>query len=487
MALASNKAAVISLVLVLFCSNSISAEGLSLKPEINIQETYSDNVFLTSTGSKSNDFITVFTPGFVLLDKTRRLDIKLSYSLQNVFYMDNGSYNDQFNLLDSDNKIELIDDHGFLNFSANIFPQNNLSGNVRDRAVDTLSIQGNRTDAFTYRIGPSWKQRIGDISNINLEYERNGVISDLFNSNQLQNRISNSTSNRYYLTASAGPRFQRLLWKISYDDNNINHESGQNVRFRDLDSNFTFLLTRKFGLTAEFGYEDNVYSNVVNAIGGRHWKIGFTWNPSMHTSVSYAGGERYFGTDQSAKISYNHKKIRLSFIYKEMPQTTRTRLLQRHEVNFTNSFGEPVVNPNITGIGSTDFSQPLQTDEVYISRRATTAFEYKSRKNKITMQFNFVKRDYQLTREKEIERDLGFTWEWYVGRRTKSILFINWIKDKFRTGEDSEFGQVKYTLRRDLSDVLYLDVGYQYAIDNSNLPGRDFEENRIYASLNKTF
>jgi hypothetical protein len=73
------------------------ADEFKLTPSVSVRQEYNDNIFF-DTRNEEDDFITRIRPGLELINRTERLDLRLSGSLTPFFYWDR----DEINAIDQD-------------------------------------------------------------------------------------------------------------------------------------------------------------------------------------------------------------------------------------------------------------------------------------------------------------------------------------------------------------------------------------------------
>ncbi|MFQ5686362.1 MAG: TIGR03016 family PEP-CTERM system-associated outer membrane protein [Candidatus Scalindua sp.] len=454
-------------------SNPAIAADLRIIPELSVQETFTDNVTLSPSGSKSRDFISVINPGITINNTSQRLKADLNYRLQNIIRVD--TEDDRFNLLDFDSHLEVLRQHLFLDFSVKNGQQNTT--NTGRTASDNLSVTGDRSSVLTYSISPYWQQRLGNFADTEIRYTQNKV-----NSN-----VTDTNSKKVNFKTTSGARFVRLLWDVKFNYETIDSRLQADTKFKDITGRSRYLLTRKFALQAEAGYEDNDFSSGRDSISGARWNLGFEWNPSIRTSINAKYGRRFFGADKSINITHRTKRSRFTLKYFEEADTTRSRLLQQQVFNLIDSFGNRIVNPVTDQPVTIDVGVPVQTTEVFVRDVVTAVYEYTLRRNTIIAEFTNEKRDFELTGDNETQRHARLRWNWNIGSRTRSNIEFNWYKSEVRSGEDEKFYTVKYGLSRSISKLLTINVGLSYIKNNSNIPGNEYDEKRVFAGLNKTF
>jgi len=450
--------------------------GWIIQPEISVDETLTDNLRLAPDGLEESDLITTVTPGLRISRLSRRLDFSLYYNLQNLFYKNNSDLNDRFNLLDINGTGEILEDRFFLDVSVKNSQQNvNRAGSV---ALDNISQSDDRSNVLSYSVSPYWIQRVGDFMDVEARYEMNEIrSSDAFD----------SESENITLTAVSGSDFSRILWGITYDDEEIDNEGGTSTtKFRTLFANLEYILTRKFALKGSVGYDDNEFTSSDTDISGPRWNLGAVWRPSLRTHLEATAGRRFFGTDLYLEASHRSRRTRWLFTFSQEPDTTRSTLFNQQVFTDTDIFGQPI-DPETGEQALLNITEAAQTAEVLIRKRFNASVNYTLRKNIFDLTLFHETREFQVSDSEDTSKGLNISWRWLIGSRTSSILRFSWSDSEFRAGESSEFFITEYTLTRSLGKTLEANIGFRNVERVSESATREFTENRIFASIHKTF
>ncbi len=115
-----------------------------------------------------------------------------------------------------------------------------------------------------------------------LRYERNAVESS---------RTFDSVNDIISFDLSSGTVFNRLLWGVHFENEEIDNDGAASTRFRNVTAEAVYLITQKFGLKAVAGYDDNEFANSGESIDGPLWRLGGVWRPSRRTSLEATFGE----------------------------------------------------------------------------------------------------------------------------------------------------------------------------------------------------
>lgn len=80
------------IVIVFLHLEETRGDELKLTPFVALRQEYNDNIFFTES-DETDDFIATISPGLELVERTERLDTRLSAQINNIIYYDNNELN----------------------------------------------------------------------------------------------------------------------------------------------------------------------------------------------------------------------------------------------------------------------------------------------------------------------------------------------------------------------------------------------------------
>ena len=98
---------------------NVPAASWTVRPEITLRETYTDNAFI-GQGPPRTDWVTEVTPSIRIDGRSPRLTANLSYAPSAVFYARNNEFNDVINNLDAFGRLEAVERFFFVEAAAKI-------------------------------------------------------------------------------------------------------------------------------------------------------------------------------------------------------------------------------------------------------------------------------------------------------------------------------------------------------------------------------
>jgi uncharacterized protein (PEP-CTERM system associated) len=464
-----------------FLLTSASFAGTwEVNPQFTAQEVYSDNIELAPAESAESDFVTELTPAIALRGRGTRYSVDLDYGLQGLIYAEDSGRNVILNLLTGNGQVELVRDHGFVDFTANYGPQN--TGTQGIVAFDNIS-DVDRTNVLSYSVTPNWVQEFR-----NYAVATAGYTYDALESNN-EDDIADSDAHTINANIHNGSHFTTWLWSVDYLER---YESDETVddatRFRNVTGRVDYFFLPHWAVIGALGYDDNRYDTTLDQdTSGVLWGIGAKWAPGRQTSFELIGGERFFGQAFSARAQHTGRRFRLVGSYAEEPTTTRATILQNTIFPVLDPFGQPIIDPTTGQPQQLDVTVPVQTTEVLISKTLNAVLGYTGRFHDFLLGFDHVNRDYQLTEDTEEVSAANAAWTWRFTPRTRSLLSFRWIDEDLRGGDESRYIVVDFALTRQLGRNLEASIGARHLDRNTTGDLTEYDENRAFVMLVKTF
>lgn len=449
------------------------ASEFTVSPAFSVREVFSDNVERLPDGFEADRFITEISPTLTINANSRRYEAALNYSFQNIIYVDSSEDNSDSHLLDFDAKTTILDELLYFDTNVASSPRNTSSnGNV---GQDNLSISGERTDVLSYELLPYIQKRFGNLADVLLEYRVDSIISD----------NNDSDAREVSFKLSSGTFFSKLIWDLSFSDEEIERENGETTTLQEIALDLTYPITRKVAFIVKSGFENNDFSSSRNSNDGFRWQTGFSYNPSRRTSVSFSGGERFFGTDIALNLTYRARSFRLKLDFEQQPDTTRSALLNQSVFNLTDVFGEPVIDATNPDTADLDITVPTQSAEVIINRELRFVANYILKKHNIEFNVSNRERDFELSQNEDKTRNASISWFWNINQKTLSTFEIDWVN---LVREDNEHTyKIEYRLSRTLSESFSVNAGISYTEKISDNSINEYIEKRVYIALAKNF
>ncbi len=411
-------AASCSLLVTLTLPTGTAAANWRFVPNLQLAETYSDNIALRRSGEERADFVTEISPGFTLNADGRRMDIALNYRWRGLYFTRDNEKNAVYHQLGANMGGTLINNLLYIDSSAN-YRQTVVAPGA---AVGQGYIGGGSSlqDVFTSDVSPYLKRKFGSWGEASLRYSQSNV---LYPGSSDRNSFSNSVSFRVVDQKTA----DRWSWSLGYITRSIDYRAAGrgSVITRQADLQVGYQLSNRLGINGQVGRDENKYPLAAgtSAPEGNFWNLGLSWQPNPRVHAAIGGGVRYYGSNWYLDLSRRGRRSTLSASYSE-GMTTR-RQYQREQ--WLDSAGRPVLDASTL--------QPLfillPLDEVYLRRRAQLKISYGTRRSSTLFSLHKEWRDYQESQIAENVRGTGISWRWSPGRRASFNVGTDLILNEY--------------------------------------------------------
>ena len=114
---------VVIIYVLLHCEKSY-ALSWTMKPSVQTQEIYSDNINLAPSGSEKSAFVTSVNPGFSINGQSARSTMNFNYRMQNLYNAGGNNGLSIYNQLQSNSHNVLLANKFFIDSNSSISQQN---------------------------------------------------------------------------------------------------------------------------------------------------------------------------------------------------------------------------------------------------------------------------------------------------------------------------------------------------------------------------
>lgn len=452
-------------------------------PIISISETYTDNVKLAPPGLEKSDWVTEARAGFSYAGVGRRAQANIRYT-PSLFIFARQNETDLRHDLSSSGRVELAEDHFFINGSAAAYET--FAGSDRDISISDRNISEDRIQVFSYSVTPELVNRFGSTATATLQYAFQRVENEAPKDPSVVG-IADSSNNSLSLAVRSGEDFQRLRWTVNSRWRKEDRSgSAVNVTDKSLDANGSYNINRTVALTAGLGYRDYSYGGQSSDLSGATWDVGVRLTPSRRANLSVA-----YGKDQSNKhwtVSGSYlpdARTQAQISYNETYQTS-----QNLEIGDLPSVGAAPSTPGIGGafdfFDRTDIPGNRLTDRVFLQKRFSASLRHSFRHTTVLLSAATEDRDYDGGTSETVKRgtvQLTHRFNRLVSA-TASGTYLN--RDELSGREDDIYFASVY-LSRVLVGNASVFVSYDYTRRDSNIFLFDMRENAYTAGLTASF
>jgi uncharacterized protein (PEP-CTERM system associated) len=273
---------------------NVPAANWTVRPEITLRETYTDNVFI-GVGTPRSDWVTEVTPAIRIDGRSPRLTANLSYAPSAVFYARNNEFNDVINNLDAFGKLEAVENYFFVEAAARI--NQTFVTPFAPQPGDITLVSPNRLETRTLSFSPY------------VRHEGSDLAYELRNANTWTNSDSDSLgkfrTDRW--TGHVGAPVRRFGWRLEFDHTDISYYDSIVERPEDKSRLYRGRLYYQpdpaWRLSASAGSEENNY--VLQQMQQTDiYGATIAWRPSARTSADIEYEKRFFGPSRLVRLNH---------------------------------------------------------------------------------------------------------------------------------------------------------------------------------------
>ena len=480
-----------------------------LRPNLQLEEVYTDNVTLAPPGQAESDFVTGINPGFSLTGEGGRVKAKVNYQLQNYLYANDSGRDSSYQQLAANGNVELLKHIFFVDARSSINQQIiDPQGTV---GLDNIN-PGNSASVFTYGVSPYLKLNMHSYADVELRY-------DIDQLEYQDANVPNAQTQRYSLNMNSGPRFARLNWNVNYQQQDMLQNSAFDTHTKSAAASLRYSIVRSWNFLAYGGYEDNqVPATSTNSpVNGSYWSAGLEWLPSRHITASATTGENDRTADlvlrpterTSLHVGYRDRHVglitgptwtadlshftrRTSWRASYTEERTNLQALQIVGQQFfvlQDQQGNIVIDP-ATGfpvvLAANVFG--LVNDE-YISKRSQATVTLNTGKSDVTLGVFRERREYTLNPQPVDVVGTQASWDWRFAPRTHTTLSGNWQRTSYENTSinNNKLWYGSLALVRSISREIDASLEFRNLESNSSRGAGDYQENRMTLRVNMRF
>jgi uncharacterized protein (PEP-CTERM system associated) len=281
-------------------------------PSLRWGERYSDNINLAPAPQAQNELVSEIAPGIGIAASSRRLNLRLDYTLEKRVYRRLPGTLTR-NMLGKADAI-LLDDWFYADAHASLSRQNVSPFGAQ--LADPASTGGNTSVVKTSGVAPSIRHRFPGLVSIDAQYDVERV----------------STNNDVYGTRSANAVLRlsgvrgagNWSWDAYTSRRREDDPALPAVHLESSAATLRYAVTPRLAVALSTGYDSNDYPAIAGAPQGHSWNSALSWDPSARTSMMISAGHRFYG--RSYGLDLNHRARRSVWRLWYGEEITSTRL-----------------------------------------------------------------------------------------------------------------------------------------------------------------
>lgn len=486
----------ISATLASLLAGSAAASDWKLSASVSAKETYTDNVALSPKANAKSDWITEITPTFSAEKNGARLKVKADYSYQTLVYANDATRNTNYHQLDAKANAELFKNEVFLDTTASIRQAaTNPQGAV---GTDNSSATGNVTNVQSFSLSPYWLHRFNTFANLNARL----TLSDVSYSGSTFQGSTNISTN---LGLASGPDFGKFSWALNYSDSKLDYSERPDSSFTSTSVTVGYLVTPRIRWSVTTGYEKADFPHTGPAPEGTFWGTGVTWDISERSKLDVGISDRYYGRTGYLAFKTKGNYSEWTVDYNESVTTSNSQFSSSGYYGVLNNAGR------LGDVGTYD--QNLLSNQVYLSKRFATAFNWRKGKHDFGLGVN---RSIQTTKisgsgstttqslvtgnvggtpptvfsDTDTVKQVGFNagWKWQWTEHINSNVAASMSRFDYPSlNRQDTFSSLQVGLDRKFSPKLTGSLSLRWQARDSNQHSNDYTENSLSGSLGYKF
>lgn len=417
-----------------------AAAETTFSPRVAVGEAYVSNVALAPPGEELHDWVTEVKPGFSLEHEGPRLELKLDYDLQALWYAEEGDYDDVFNQLFGSGTAELLEERFFLDVDAS-YNQYNADpfGRV---ATSNLFRTGNRTDVGRWQASPWWRQPLGDDAEATVRYTVGQ--SDFRNTDDNPGTLEDSDLQRFDFALGTPEDAAGWTWGLDYLYTRVDYDTAPEYEYERAGGELGVPVAARNHLLFAAGLESDLRESTTDAgLDTEWWNVGWRWSPTKRQTLEARVGDRFWGNDYLFNWKRKGSRGDLEIAYAEAPQTFGAL-----------DFGAA------QGPADGWFGQGRIDDRIYISRSLSGTATWNTARSDLSLRLYWDQRDYvggadpgeDFTKDEEYS-GVQAGWKWQAFTRTRLDLNLWWESREYEQG-DGDLTQVSLAVVRTITPQL---------------------------------
>ncbi|MGE0744139.1 MAG: TIGR03016 family PEP-CTERM system-associated outer membrane protein [Rhodospirillales bacterium] len=471
---------------------SALAQNWDITPRIGVRETFTDNVDLaTESGNRRSDFVTSVAPGLSLRGSGARVQAGLDAQLEYRYYLNSSDRNRDNFIPDiaGFGRVELWEDRFFIDGRAAISRLTTdatiggFGGDIGSGFGSPATRDLGTTEVRSFSIAPSFIHRFGSFGTFNARADYGLVDTD-------DEQFGSSQTFSQALQLQSGRQFSQTLWTVAafHTQTMRDDEFGDEEETRGT-VNGTYVLTDQLALLATLGWQDVTDDTFAGENDGLIWNVGFTYRPSVRTSVKATYGREYANDSLTFSGTYAPtSRTQFSADYYETIQNSQQLVLR--DLLFLGVSQTGLLVDTRTGLPFNFGGELFGFQSVsFRQKRFSAAAATTQGRSNFRVNAYLEKRESAFINSDQTVYGVGANFGRTLTRQATGNVGVNLSRTDYGTGDGREDDFI--ALSAGLSYFLFRDVQanltYFHTQRLSNLEGQDITENAVSVSLSKTF
>lgn len=481
--------------LLLLSSAQLGWADWGFKPTLTVQERFSDNISLASSNAESS-LLTEIRPGFRIGSKGARGEYQVDYGLQTLIYSHDSGENSLNHQLNAVLKSELIEDHLFLDATANISQRS--ADLTQPTGAGNFNTTSNSVETRSLSLTPAWRSRFGNDATLDARWQ-------LSFSDSSNGTVSGTNGSNMSVSLSSGSAFKRVPWSLTYQRQDSDGDSAAST-FSSVTGTLGYQFTRKLRLSLSAGYDANDgNTSAYTQNSGNFWNAGVNWNPTSRTNLGATVGKRYNGNSYGLNFNHSTRKTVWTLNYSEQVMDSFALISSSLSGDLYGCLDDtgrlskilPVASgatpdsslcngQTLIFIGPYSFPVTSLQNGFILTKSLLGIVSYKTPKSIYSLSMNNTRTEGITSGSSSRTSGVTGNWSFRLNSRLTSNLSLSTTQSQ-AIGSDSEDWNVAWSLTRQLSRTATgaIEARHLQRSDSSTTGG--YDENSLSARVNMSF
>jgi hypothetical protein len=401
------------------------AASMDTTLQLRLSETFSDNITLQDDESARSDFVTTIAPEIDIDFESQLVDLNLGYEYNALIYAKESTFNESYNRADALAGLNLIGETLRLMGDGSISQVNVDPQRPSDNT--NIAVTGNRTDVYTWRVGPQWEQQISN-SRVDAYYNVGKVYYD---DPASQDVLTQRVGVRLFTDPESG---SDTSYEIGYSGWDLDYEVSGDIKEQE-----AFVMLRQaiagggFEVYGLGGLDSDIADRSDSSLQEGRWEAGVEYRDA-DSHVSLGVGKRYFGTILRASAGREVTNWLFSLSYAEEPGTAETIGLREIPKVDEDAPSPPDAEIDELGTGKRFIRKRLDATAQWEGYASTWLFQvwWDQRDDVETGQITTDPNDPTVITDKSESVGVDVTYTWLLGQDTAVNFAGGWWERDFR-------------------------------------------------------
>lgn len=306
------------------CTLGFAAPSTALdwrvRPEIQLRETWTDNVLLERSSIKRSDFVTEVTPMIGITGRGSRVQVTFDYHPSVLLYAKESNANNFLNYLNAHGVVEAIERFLYVDARAQISQQ--AISAFGPQITSSANENRNRTETRVVSMTPYVKGSLGGWATYEARYQVSSTSTEDAAASQGKSRVVSGE-------LASATEFASLGWLADFKNAKYNFRDARDVEAQRVRATLIYHFDPELWFFGRIGREK--YDFAVSTRNHSNFGFGMEWAPTARTRFSGEHERRFFGSGY--KVSFRHRAPGVSFsLLAARQDTTTSEQLTRNTV-----------------------------------------------------------------------------------------------------------------------------------------------------------